>query len=62
MDMNGYALEVMAHQRLNDLRVAAAMHTLRAGRRTSLRVVVGRALVRLGERLLSDVRPVRVPA
>jgi len=62
MDMNGYALEAMAHERLNDLRVAAAMHALGAARRTSLRVVVGRALVRLGERLLSDVRPLRVPA
>ena len=62
MDMNGYALELIAHERLNDLRVAAATHALRAGRRTSLRVVVGHALVRLGHRLLGGFAAVEAPA
>ena len=54
MDMNEYALEVLARERLAELR-ANAEHASRAklGRRASrpLRVAVGHALIRVGRRL-----------
>jgi hypothetical protein len=51
MDMNGYALEVLARQQIAELHAGAALYELAraaAPPRRSLRVVVGLALIRLG--------------
>jgi hypothetical protein len=54
MDMNHYAVEILARDRLAERRQAAARHTqVRAARpRAVIRVAVGRALIRLGTRTL----------
>jgi hypothetical protein len=54
MDVNHYAVEILARDRLAELRHAAARHTLvRSSRpRAAIRVAVGRALIRLGTRTL----------
>lgn len=64
MDMNEYCVQMLARQRLQDLRAEANAMALReaAHPRTPLRVAVGHALVRLGNRLLSGVTPVRATA
>jgi len=54
MDMNEYALEILARDRLAELRAAAELaNRVRAARPVSrpLRVVLGQALIRLGHRL-----------
>jgi hypothetical protein len=64
MDMNEYCLNMLARQRLADLREQAAHIALRAEARRGqpLRVIVGHALVRLGNRLASGVTPMRAAA
>jgi hypothetical protein len=54
VDLNHYAVEILARDRLAERRQAAARHTLvRAARpRAVIRVAVGRALIRLGTRTL----------
>jgi hypothetical protein len=54
MELNHYAVEVLARDQLAERRQAAARHTLaRAARpRAVIRVAVGRALIRLGTRTL----------
>jgi hypothetical protein len=59
---NLYALEVVAHERLERARAEAARHALLRRRRRprAWRVRVGAALIALGERLLAGaVSPVR---
>src|SRR5206468_1037734 len=54
MDMNEYALEILARDRLAELRAAAELaNRVRAARPVSrpLRVVLGQALIRMGHRL-----------
>jgi predicted Zn-dependent protease len=54
MDMNEYALEILAQNRLAELRAAAELASrVRAARPVSrpLRVVLGQALIRMGHRL-----------
>jgi len=54
MDMNEYALEVLARERLAELRAnAERVSGARLGRRAPrpLRVAVGHALIRVGRRL-----------
>jgi hypothetical protein len=54
MDMNEYALEVLARDRLAELRAnAQRANESRWGRRSSrpLRVAIGHALIRMGRRL-----------
>ncbi len=51
MDMNGYALELMARQQIAERHAGAALHEMvraAAPRRRSLRVALGLALIRLG--------------
>jgi hypothetical protein len=65
MDMNGYAIETIARQHLAELRADAARRNMAwvAGRpRRPLRVGLGYALVRLGNRLLGGFAAVRAPA
>jgi hypothetical protein len=60
MDLNHYAVEVLARDRLAERREAAARHTLvraAAPPRGLIRVVVGLALIRLGTRALSSGTP-----
>jgi hypothetical protein len=54
MDMNEYALEILARDRLAELRAGAELaNRIRAARPVSrpLRVVLGEALIRMGYRL-----------
>ena len=54
MDMNEYAIEILARERLAELRANAERASeARLGRRASrpLRVAVGQALIRVGRRL-----------
>ncbi len=64
MDMNEYLLSALMHQRIEEMHAAAWAAALRAaGRpRRPLRVVVGRLLVKLGNRLLADFAPARAAA
>ena len=64
MDMNEYCVQMMAQQRLDDLRAAANARALRATARpsTPVRIRLGRALVRLGNRLLDEFTPARAAA
>ena len=64
MDMNEYCHELIVRERLQELRAAARVMALReaARPRTPLRVAAGHALVRLGNRLLTGVTPVRATA
>ena len=64
MDMNEYCLNMMARQRLDDLREQAARIALRAQVRRGqpLRVIVGHALVRLGNQLAGGFTPMRAAA
>jgi len=64
MDMNEYCLNMLARQRLDDLRAQAARIALgaQARRGQPLRVVVGHALVRLGHRLAGGFTPMRAAA
>ena len=51
MDMNGYALEMMARQQIAERHAGAALHEMvraAAPPRWSLRVALGLALIRLG--------------
>jgi len=51
MDMNGYALELMARQQIAERHAGAALHEMvraAAPPRWSLRVALGLALIRLG--------------
>jgi hypothetical protein len=60
MDMNEYALEVLARERMGELRAEAnRSHQRRALRPPSrpLRIVLGRALIRMGRRLQGLRRP-----
>jgi hypothetical protein len=53
-DVNEYALEILARDRLAELRAAAGLaNRVRAARPVSrpLRVVLGQALIRMGHRL-----------
>jgi hypothetical protein len=55
MDMNEYTLEVITRARLHEMRMAAEREGLARSSRSSawsLRLALGRALVRLGHRLL----------
>lgn len=55
MDLNHYAVEVLARDQLAERRQAAARHTLvrtAARPHAVIRAVVGRALIRLGTRAL----------
>jgi hypothetical protein len=66
MDMNGYALELLARDQLDRLRTTAAIHNeLRAAAppRPSLRVTLGLALIQLGNRALGSVpaSPIAAP-
>jgi hypothetical protein len=54
MDMNEYVLEVVAQDRLAEMREAAARsHRVRAARRASrpMRIALGHGLIRIGRRL-----------
>jgi hypothetical protein len=64
MDMNEYCLSEMVHERLREMRAEAESIALRARRqaRRPLRVTLGHALVRLGNRLLSGFTAVRAAA
>lgn len=64
MDVNGYALELLAREQLATLRAAAAAHQLaRAGAaRRPLRVALGRALVNLGRAVGGGLEGPRQPA
>jgi hypothetical protein len=64
MDMNEYCLSELARERLQEMRAEARAMALRAQARPRppLRVTVGHALVRLGNRLLSGFTPVRATA
>jgi len=63
MDMNEYCLQEMAAERLREMRAAAEIAALRADvARAPLRMIVGHALVRLGNRLLAGLATVRAPA
>jgi len=64
MDMNEYCVQMMARQRLDDLRAAANARALRAAARrsTPVRLWLGLVLVRLGNRLLDGFTPVRAAA
>ncbi len=55
MDMNSYAIEVLARYQLEERYASAAQfHRARAaaGPRRSLRIVLGQALIRVGTRAL----------
>jgi|RhiMetdeSRZDD1v2_1073273.scaffolds.fasta_scaffold2795714_2 hypothetical protein len=64
MDMNEYCLQMMTRQRLQEMRAEGEAIALCAAAcpRTPLRVAVGQALVRLGNRLLKGVTPVHATA
>jgi hypothetical protein len=64
MDMNEYCLSAMVQERLREMRREAEYIALRgrAQARPPLRVTIGHALVRLGNRLLSGFTAVRAPA
>jgi hypothetical protein len=65
MDMNVYLAEILAREHLDELRAQAVRCQLaqRAARaRPPLRVVLGRALIRAGQRLLGELAPVRATA
>jgi hypothetical protein len=60
MELNHYAVEVLARDRLAERRQAATRHTLvraAARPRAALRVAVGLALIRLGTRALGSATP-----
>ena len=62
---NDYILAALTHERLNDMRAEARAMALRAEARPPrrpVRVAVGRLLVRVGNRLLAGVTPVRAAA
>jgi hypothetical protein len=60
MDVNEYALQVLADLRLRDARAQAARRALVAhARRPTLRVRLGVALIAAGERLLAASVPAR---
>jgi hypothetical protein len=65
MDMNDYVIEVLARAYVADLHASALRgHLARTARppRTRLRVRLGHALVRLGNRLLGELAGVRATA
>lgn len=62
MDVNWYAVEVMTHHRLAELRISmAASRRLPAPARRE-RAAWGRALARLGQRMLDGLGAARVVA
>ena len=64
MDVNDYLLGALTRERIDEMHAAARLAVLLAagGRPRPLRVVVGRLLVRLGNRLLADFAPARAAA
>jgi hypothetical protein len=55
MDMNGYALELIARQQIAERHASAARHEMvqaMAPPRRALRIAIGLALIRLGTRAL----------
>ena len=64
MDVNDYLLTTLMRQRIEDMHAAARVAALRAAARPRqpLRVVIGRLLVRMGNRLLADFAPARAAA
>jgi hypothetical protein len=64
MDMNSYAIEVLARQQLEERYASAArFHEARAaaGPRRPLRVALGLALIRVGARALGSGRRTLAP-
>ena len=64
MDMNDYALHILAHDRLAELRANGqrlALASARTAVSRPLRVLFGHALIRLGRRL-QGTRPHALPA
>jgi len=62
MDGNVYTVELLAQSYLAELRASAERHHLAraaAQPRAPLRLALGRALVRMGQRLLDGFTPVR---
>ncbi len=63
MDMNEYCMQEIAGERLREMRAAAQIAALCAeAPRPPLRVILGHALVRLGNRLLGGLTTVRAAA
>ena len=64
MDMNEYCLSAMVQERLCEMRREAEYIALRARAqaRPPLRVAIGHALVRLGNRLAGGFTPMRATA
>ena len=64
MDVNDYLLAALTRERIDEMQAAARLAALRAagGRPRPLRLVVGRLLVRVGNRLLADFAPARAAA
>jgi len=62
---NDYILTALMRERLNDMRAEAWVSAIRAAARPPrrpVRTVVGRLLVRLGNRLLAGVAPAQATA
>lgn len=64
MDVNVYLTEILAHSRLSELRAQAERchQAEQAARARPLRVVLGQALIRAGQRLLGGLAAVEAPA
>jgi hypothetical protein len=60
MEMNEYCLHAMVRDRMEEMRAAAHAASMRP--RSALRVMVGHALVRLGNRLAHGLTEVRAAA
>jgi hypothetical protein len=61
MDMNEYCLHAMVRDRVEEMRAAARAASIRRPR-SALRLIVGHALVRLGNRLAHGLTEVRAAA
>ena len=64
MDVNDYLLAALTRERIDEMHTAARLAALRAagGHPRPLRLVVGRLLVRVGNRLLADFAPAQAAA
>jgi hypothetical protein len=62
MDMNEFLVSALMQERQAEMQQAAQVAALRARTRQPLRVVIGRALVRIGNRLLTGFSPARAAA
>ena len=62
MDMNEFLVSAVMQERQAEMVHAARVAALHARMRRPLRVVIGRALVRIGNRLLTGFSPARATA